>query len=77
MERQQIDKQKAEHRAEVRKANKEKRAAAGQEAHREGLREHKKENEAPAGEDETTTAGKRKRKSGVQNQNKKAKSEVS
>ena len=71
MERQQIDKQKAEQRAEVRKANKEKRSKEGAEASRTGLRD-KKEAEV-----ETQAGTKRKRGKDGAKESKKLKVEVS
>jgi ATP-dependent DNA helicase len=70
MERQQIEKQKAEQRAEVRKANKEKRSKEGTES-RTGLRE-KKEKEVTE-----EPGAKRKRGQDAEKDTKKAKVEVS
>lgn len=62
MERQQIEKQRAEQRAEARKAGKEKRAAAGAtgDTHRDGLRDKKDKDREVKVEDEQV-GGKRKR----------------
>ncbi|OCF33191.1 helicase [Kwoniella heveanensis BCC8398] len=61
MERQQIEKRKAEHRAEVRKANKEKQANAGPSTGRGGMRGKKEVKDEPA--PAATTGSKRKRRS--------------
>lgn len=72
MERQQIEKQKAEQRAEVRKANKEKRSKEGTEASRTGLRDKKEEKPS-----EEAAGAKRKRGKDGAKESKKAKVEVS
>ena len=68
MERQQIEKQKAEHRAAVRKENREKKGESG--PAREGLRQHETK-----AEEKEEKGSKRKRKSGAGREEKKLKIE--
>lgn len=72
MARQQIEKRKAEARAEVRKANKEKKEAEAKEVKREGMRDKRKPKENEV-ESKTEGRGKRKRQTVGGRDEKKAK----